>query len=75
MNRIIIQRSNPLFDRICEPYETYPYMANKDEYACIDVDSETLCVFKLMYIIWFHVDSMGRQYYTDKPTYVLGLFK
>jgi hypothetical protein len=73
MNRVIVEKKNPEFNTICESYQIYPYMANANDYVCVDVDSETLCVFTLKYVVWLHTDGYGKPYYPDKPTYVLTL--
>jgi hypothetical protein len=73
MNRVIIEKQNPEFATICDSYRTYPYMANATDYVCIDVDSEALCMLKLKYRIWKHVDGYGVNFYPDMPTYVLTL--
>ena len=70
VNRIIVNKENPDFEAICgEGHKHYDYGPN-DRYACIEVDSETLCLFKLKYRIWLHVDDHGKPFYPDMPTYV-----
>ena len=75
LNRIIVYKKNPEFEAICsEAHKHYNYEHN-DVYVCIEVDSETLCLFKLKYRLWLFVGgSEGKPFYPDMPTYVLENF-
>ena len=74
VNRIIVYKKNPELEAICsEGHKHYDYGPN-DGYIYIEVDSETLCLYKLKYRLWLFVGSEGKPFYPDTPTYVLENF-
>ena len=68
MNRIIFENKLPYNEYLRTLGKPYEYVFN-NEYSCINVDSETLCMLKLKY----NVEPLGHyvKTYSDKPTYVI----
>ena len=72
MNRIIIERGDPYYSMLCELSTPYDYPHNGKQYACADIDDESLCVLLLRRRCeraeGYLIDSMGL---SRIPTYIV----
>lgn len=70
MNRIIFERNHPTNVELYTLGKIYDYPHNPGDYACVDVDTETLCYLKLKSFVWEHTLSDKKKAMPDMPTYV-----
>lgn len=70
LNRIIFERTHPSNVDLYALGKVYDYIHNPGDYACVDVDTETLCYLQLKSFVWEHTFDRSEKIMNDMPTYV-----
>jgi hypothetical protein len=70
MIRIIFERNHPSNAHLYQLAKVYDYEHNSEDYACIDVDEETLIYLRLRHVTWKYKFSYGSEMLPIMPTYV-----